>query len=207
MANLKVNTKVSRDPSERSTDSLPDIALAAIAPYKKQREVTDFMNFLLDALERNSAWVNTLIGKQANFKCAFMSGAGPNRFSLQEIIYPVKDDVDIQLEVEQKDAEDYDKVAVAALLKLSNLDIDFLLKYIRTRLHDNLVLKEDLLKGKSLGFSFAVLRPINDKQYRVMERISIGNTVKAQLPISKRRREDKLFIGPPIKKTKRIVLG
>ncbi|KAM3961969.1 uncharacterized protein ACR2FA_003858 [Aphomia sociella] len=193
-----------RDSNEKNPGNLPDIALAAIAPYKKQKEVSDFMNFLLEALERNSTWLNSVVAKQSNFKCAFMAGAGPNPFQLQEIIYPSKDQ-NIKLEVELKGSEDHDKIAVAALLKLSVMDMDHLLKYIKTKLFDNPILKDDLLKGKALGISFAVLRPYSEKQYRVMERIVIGSSMKCALPVKKRRREEKLFIGPPIKKTKRVV--
>ncbi|XP_059062815.1 uncharacterized protein LOC131855556 [Achroia grisella] len=194
----------SRESSEKNPQRLSDVALAAISSFKKQKEVSDFMNFLLGALERNSDWLNTVIAKQNNFKCAFMTGAGPNRFQLQQIIYPSKED-DIKLEVEVKDSEDYDKIAVAALLKLSNMDMDYLLNYIKTKLFDNPLLTKDLLKGKSLGISFAVLRPLSEKQYRVMERIVIGSSMQCAVPIKKRRREEKLFIGPPIKKTKRVV--
>lgn len=205
MTSKKPAVKRSRESSDKSVDGLPDLALAAIVSYKKQKEVSDFINFLLGALERNSEWLNNVVGKQNSFRCAFMSGAGPNRFQLQEIIYPTKDEDVIKLEVELKDSEDHDKIAIAALLKLSNLDMDHLLRYIKTRLFENAMLKEDLLKGKAMGISFAVLRPFSEKQYRVMERIVIGGTVKCPSPIKKRRRDEKLFIGPPIKKTRRVV--
>ncbi|KAL0828950.1 hypothetical protein ABMA28_003842 [Loxostege sticticalis] len=205
MTSKKSPTKRSREPSEKSVDALPDVALAAIASYKKQKEVSEFINFLLASLERNSDWLNTVVNKQNNFRCAFMAGAGPNRFQLQEIIYPSKEE-DIKLEVELRDSEDHDKIAIAALLKLSNLDIDNLLRYIKTRLFENPMLKDDLLKGKAMGISFAVLRPFSEKQYRVMERIVIGSSMKCPpSPIKKRRRDEKLFIGPPIKKTRRVV--
>lgn len=203
MTSKKPSIKRSRDPSEKGIDGLPDLALAAIVSYKKQKEVSDFINFLLGALERNSDWLNTVVGKQNNFRCAFMAGAGPNRFQLQEIIYPSEDE-DIKLEVELRDSEDHDKIAIAALLKLSSSDMDNLLRYIKTRLFENPMLKEDLLKGKAMGLSFAVLRPFSEKQYRVMERIVIGNMMKCPSPIKKRRRDEKLFIGPPIKKTRRV---
>lgn len=203
MTSKKISAKRSPDPSEKSMDALPDVAIAAIASYKKQKEVSEFINFLLGALDRNSDWLNGVFNKQNNFRCAFMSGAGPNRFQLQEIIYPSKEE-DIKLEVELKDSEDHDKIAIAALLKLSNQDMNNLLKYIKTRLFDIPSLKEDLLKGRAMGVSFAVLRPFSEKQYRVMERIVVGNSVKCPSPIKKRRRDDKLFIGPALKKIRRV---
>lgn len=187
----------------KSKDVLPEVALAAIASYKKQKEVSDFMSFFLGALERNSDWLNGVVGKQTNFRCALMVGAGPNRFQLQEIIYPTSEN-DIQLEVEHRDSEDYDKIAIAALLKLTNFEIDQLLKYIKNRLHDNRILKEDLLKGKSLGISFAVLRPFSEKHYRVVERITIGSSMKCVLPVKKRRLDEKSIARSPSKKTKRF---
>lgn len=187
----------------KSKDVLPEVALAAIASYKKQKEVSDFMSFFLGALERNSDWLNGIVGKQTNFRCALMVGAGPNRFQLQEIIYPTSEN-DIQLEVEHRDSEDYDKIAIAALLKLTNFEIDQLLKYIKNRLHDNRILKEDLLKGKSLGISFAVLRPFSEKHYRVVERITIGSSMKCVLPVKKRRLDEKSIARSPSKKTKRF---
>ncbi|CAG9788115.1 unnamed protein product [Diatraea saccharalis] len=203
MASKKITVKRSREPSERSVDTLPDIALAAIASYKKQKDVSDFINFLLGSLERNSDWLNGVVSKQNNFKCAFMVGAGPNRFQLQGVIYPSQEE-DLKIEVELKDSEDHDKIAIAALLKLSNQDIDSLLKYIKTRLFDNALLKDDLLKGKAMGLSFAVLRPLSERQYRVMERIVIGNPVKCPSPVKKRRREEKALFGPALKKTRRV---
>lgn len=187
----------------KSKDVLPEVALAAIASYKKQKEVSDFMSFFLGALERNSDWLNGVVGKQTNFRCALMVGAGPNRFQLQEIIYPTSEN-DIQLEVEHRDSEDYDKIAIAALLKLTNFEIDLLLKYIKNRLHDNRILKEDLLKGKSLGISFAVLRPFSEKHYRVVERITIGSSMKCVIPVKKRRLDEKSIARSPSKKTKRF---
>lgn len=188
---------------QKSKDVLPEVALAAIASYKKQKEVSDFMSFFLGALERNSDWLNGVVGKQTNFRCALMVGAGPNRFQLQEIIYPTSEN-DIQLEVEHRDSEDYDKIAIAALLKLTNFEIDQLLKYIKNRLHDNRILKEDLLKGKSLGISFAVLRPFSEKHYRVVERITIGSSMKCVIPVKKRRLDEKSIARSPSKKTKRF---
>lgn len=185
---------------------LPEVALAAIASYKKQKEIADFINFLLGALDRNSNWLNTIVGRQSNFRCALMVGAGPNRFQLQETIYP-SGGSDIKLEVELKDSEDHDKIAIAALVKLTNIELEHLLKYIKTRLCDNTLLREDLLKGKALGVSFAVLRPFSDKQYRVMERIVIGTSMKCIVPpiIKKRRREEKLLHGPAFKKTRKVI--
>lgn len=202
MATKRPPIKKPRDMPEKAVD-LPEVALAAIASYKKQKEVSDFINFLLAALERNSNWLNTIVGRQNNFRCALMVGAGPNRFQLQEMIYPSGDN-DIKLEVELKDSEDHDKIAIAALVKLTNIDLEHLLKYIKTRLCDNTMLREDLLKGKALGVSFAVLRPFSDKQYRVMERIVIGSSMKCVVPVKKRRRDEKLLTGPPFKKTRKV---
>ncbi|XP_045499819.1 uncharacterized protein LOC123697370 [Colias croceus] len=191
-------------PSPRSIDALPEVALAAIATYKKQKEVGDFMTFLLAALERNSEWLNAVVGKQPNFKCALMVGAGPNRFQLQEVIYPASEAC-VKLEVELRDSEDYDKLAIAAILKLSNVEIDNLLLYMKTRLHENIVLRDDLLRGKAMGVTFAVLRPFSDKQYRVMERIIIGNSLKCLTPTKKRRRDEKSIIRSPLKRIKRDI--
>ncbi|PZC77799.1 uncharacterized protein LOC126055383 [Helicoverpa armigera] len=203
MATKRPPIKKPRELVDKAAE-LPEVALAAIASYKKQKEVGDFINFLLAALERNSNWLNTLVGRQNNFRCALMVGAGPNRFQLQEIIYP-SGGSDIKLEVELKDSEDHDKIAIAALVKLTNIDLEHLLKYIKTRLCDNTMLREDLLKGKALGVSFAVLRPFSDKQYRVMERIVIGSSMKCVVPmIKKRRRDEKIVSGPPFKKTRKV---
>ncbi|CAH0726885.1 unnamed protein product, partial [Brenthis ino] len=186
----------------RSKDA-PEVALAAIVSYKKQKEVSDFMSFFLGALERNSDWLNGVVGKQTNFRCAVMTGAGPNRFQLQEIMYPT-DEKDIKLEVEHRDSEDYDKIAIAALLTLNNSEKDHILKYIKTRLCDNSVLTEDLLKAKELGVHFAILIPFADKQYRVMERLIIGASIKCDAPLKKRRRDEKSIIRSPLKKAKRV---
>lgn len=191
-----------RHSSPRVIEALPEVALAAIVTYKKQKELGDFMSFLLAALERNSDWLNVVVGKQANFKCALMVGAGPNRFLLQEIIYPTSNS-DIKLEVELRESEDYDKLAIAAILKLTNFEIDNLLTNIRHRLHENKVLKDDLIKGKAMGVNFAVLRPFSDKQYRIMERIVIGSSLKCVIPTKKRRRDEKSTVRSPLKRIKR----
>ncbi|XP_049875589.1 uncharacterized protein LOC126373475 [Pectinophora gossypiella] len=201
MATKRPSKKVHEANNVRSMEALPDVALAAIASYRKQKEVSDFINFMLEALERNSNWLNNVVGKQTHFRCALLTGSGPNRFQIQEIIYP-SDNQDIKLEVELNDSEDHDKVALAALLKLSNADMDNLLKYIKTRIYDNAMLREDLLKGKAMGISFAVLRPFTDKQYRVMERIVIGSNMKCVEP-KKRRREDKSLAETILRKTRR----
>ncbi|XP_012547571.1 uncharacterized protein LOC105841974 [Bombyx mori] len=198
----KSSTKRPRELGEKVVDH-PQIALAAITSYKKQIEISEFINFLLEALERNAVWLNTLVGNQNNFKCALMVGAGPNRFQIQEIIYPARNN-NVKLEVELKDSEDHDKIAVAAVLQLSNADITNLLKYIKTRLFENSMLKDDLLKGKSMGVGFALLRPFNDKQYRVMERIVISSPTKC-LTTVKKRKDEKIFNAPPIKRTKKIL--
>lgn len=190
-----------REQSERAAE-LHEVALAAIASYKKQKEVNDFINYLLESLEGNSSWLNTVMGKQTNFKFVLMAGAGPNRFQIREIIYPAGDD-DITLEVEFQDSDDYDKIAVAAIIKLCSSDIDRLMKYIKTHLFDNSTLKEDLLKGKALGISFAILRPFAEKQYRVMERIVIGSSMKNMIP-AKKIKDDRLYNEPPVKKAKKI---
>ncbi|XP_060804319.1 uncharacterized protein LOC132902571 [Amyelois transitella] len=203
MTTKKSVTRTSRDSNDKNIDALPDIALAAIASFKKQKEVGEFMSFLLGALERNAGWLNSIIDRQNNFKCVFMTGAGPNRFQLQEVIYPAQDE-NVKLEVEAKESEDHDKIAVAALLKMPSAEIDAMIKFIKTRLNDNMVLKEDLLKGKALGINFAVLRPFSEKQYRISERIVIDNSVKCAVPFKKRRREEKLFLGPPMK-TKKVM--
>ncbi|KAI5646218.1 hypothetical protein NE865_01680 [Phthorimaea operculella] len=189
----------------RSPEHLPDVAIAAIASYRRQKEVGDFINFLLDALERNSNWVNNVVSKQANFRCALMTGSGPNRFQIQEMIYP-SDNQDIRLDVELTESEDYDKVAMAALVKLSNAELEGLLKYIKTRMYDNPILKEDLLKGKAMGLNFAVLRPFTDKQYRIIERVVVGRepVVKEVEPTpKKRRRADRSLAETILRKTRR----
>lgn len=205
MTTKKQGLKRGRESTIKNVDAQPEVALAAIASYRKQKEVSDFINFMLEALERNSNWLNSVVGKQPNFKCALMIGAGPNRFQVQEIIYPSNNE-DIKLEVELNDSEDHDKIALTALLKLGNIDMENLLKYIKTRMYDNPMLKEDLLKGKALGISFAVLRPITDKQYRIMERIVIGSTMKCPVELSKkRRREDRSLAETIMRKPKRKV--
>lgn len=205
---LTISTKLpplkkSRDSEEKALD-LPEVALAAVASYKKQNvlQVGEFITFMLSSLERHSNWLNTVVDKQNNFRCAILAGAGPNRFQLQQIIHPSDEDSDIKLEVEMKDSEDHVKIAIAALLKLTNLEIDNLLKYIKTRMMENSMLREDLLKGKAMGISFAVLRPLSEKQYRVTERIVIGSSVKCVVPVKKRRRDER-FTGPPIKRTRK----
>lgn len=202
MSTNRPPAKKSRESSSaRSAEILPDVALAAIASYRKQKEVGDFINFMLESLERNATWLNNVVGKQTNFRCALMTGAGPNRFQIQEIIYP-SDDKDIKLAVELNESEDHDKIALAALLKLSNTDMDKLLKYIKTRMYENEMLKEDLVKGKAMGISFAILKQFSDKQYRVMERIMIGNNMKC---VEMRRRKDMSLAETFLRKTKRFV--
>ncbi|KAJ2951731.1 hypothetical protein O0L34_g13896 [Tuta absoluta] len=183
---------------------LPDVAVAAIASYRRQKEVGDFITFLLEALERNSNWLNNVVSKQANFRCALMTGSGPNRFQIQEMIYPSNKD-DIRLDVELTDTDDYDKVAFAAIIKLNNAEIEGLLKYIKTRMYDNPILKEDLLKGKAMGISFAIMRPFTDKQYRIIERVVVGREpVKEVEPATKkRRREDRSLAETILRKTRR----
>lgn len=205
MTTKKQALKRGREIIGKNVDAQPEVALAAIASYRKQKEVSDFINFMLEALERNSNWLNSIVGKQSSFKCALMFGAGPNRFQIQEVIYPSNNE-DIKLEVELNDSEDHDKIALTALLKLGNNEMDNLLKYIKTRMYDNPMLKDDLLKGKALGINFAVLRPITDKQYRVMDRIVIGSTLKCpEEPCKKRRREDRSLAETILRKPKRKV--
>lgn len=205
MTTKKHGVKRGRETAIKNVDAQPEVALAAIASYRKQKEVSEFINFMLEALERNSNWLNSVVGKQTNFKCALMIGAGPNRFQIQEIIYP-SNNQDIKLEVELNDSEDHDKIALTALLKLKNVEMENLLKYIKTRMYDNPILKDDLLKGKALGISFAVLRPITDKQYRIMERIVIGSAMKCPVePCKKRRREDRSLAETIMRKPKRKV--
>ncbi|KOB67581.1 Uncharacterized protein OBRU01_19581 [Operophtera brumata] len=182
---------------------LPEVGLAAVGSFKKQKEVGDFINFVLEALARNSNWLSTVIERQNNFRCALLVGAGPNRFQVQNIIYPSTGN-QIQLEVELKDSEDYDKIAIAAFLKISNHEIDNLMKYIKTGMTDNGMLRDDLLKGKALGISYAILRPLAEKQYRVMERIVIGNSMKSVVLPKKRHWDETSPTSSPtnIKKRK-----
>lgn len=202
MSHKKPPLKKGRD-AEKPTE-LPEVALAAVISYKKQKEVADFINFLLPALDRNSEWLNSIVVKQNNFKCALMVGAGPNRFTLQEIIYPSGDN-EVKLEVDMKDNEDHDKIGIAALLKLTNSELDSLIKFLKTRMMDNEILREDLERGKALGVTYLVLRPMSENQYRVMERIVIGNSSKNLIPVKKRRREENILFGPPVKKTRKVV--
>lgn len=186
------------------SEILPDTALAAIMPFKKQKDVNDFVSFVLEALERNAHWINSLVGKQNGFKCAIMTGAGPNRFQIHQMIYPSQEA--FRFEIECRDSEDYDKVAIAALVKLTNVDVDRILKYIKTRFFEQTVMREELVKGKLLGMNYAILRPLygNDKQYRIMERIVIGSSTKCVSPI-KRRLMDNSITRNPLKKAKKVV--
>ncbi|CAH2266674.1 jg19832 [Pararge aegeria aegeria] len=188
----------------KAKDALPEVALAAILSYKKQKEIGDFMSFFLGALERNSDWLNGVVGRQTNFRCALMVGAGPNRFHLQEVIYP-NDENDVRLEVEHRDSEDFDKVAIAAIMNLTNHEIDHLLKYIKTRLNEN-PMREEFIKGKELGINFAVLRPFSENQYRLVERIVIGSSMKCIVPQTpkKRRWDEKAMTRAPLKRAKRV---
>lgn len=190
--------------SAKGKDASPEVALAAILSYKKQKEVSDFMSFFLSVLERNSDWLNGVVSKQTNFRCALLVGSGPNRFRLQEIIYP-SEGKDIRLEVEHRDCEDFDKVAIAAILNLTNYEIDHLLRYIKTRLYEN-PLREDFIKGKEMGINFAVLRPFTENQYRLVERIVIGSSMKCVLSptVKKRKRDDKSLIKTAFKKAKQV---
>ncbi|XP_045773838.1 uncharacterized protein LOC123873162 [Maniola jurtina] len=202
MFGKKPPIKSGREPSTsaaKGKDALPEVALAAILSYKKQKEIGDFMSFFLGALDRNSDWLNGVVGKQTNFRCALLVGAGPNRFQLQEIIYP-NDKNDIHLEVEHRDCEDFDKVAIAAILNLANYEIEHLMRYIKTRLYEN-PMREDLLKGKELGINYAVLRPFYENQYRLVERIDIGSSMRC-VEQKKRRRDVKSVSRYPFKKIK-----
>ncbi|CAB3221212.1 unnamed protein product [Arctia plantaginis] len=201
MATRRTTSKKAAELAEKEP---PEVALAAIVSYKKQKEVNDFINFLLGALDRNANWLNTVVGRQKNFRCALLVGAGPNRFQLQEIIYPTYEE-EITLEVEMKESEDHDKVAIAALVQMSNLDEENLLKFMKTRINENSMLREDIVQGKTLGISFAILKPFAEKQYRVTERIAIGSSLKSVVPIKKRRKDEKLLAGPPLKKTRKVV--
>ncbi|CAH2041594.1 unnamed protein product, partial [Iphiclides podalirius] len=183
-------------------ENLPDTALAAIMPFKKHKDVSDFISFVLEALERNAHWINSLVGKRDGFKCALMTGSGPNRFQIHQVIYPSEGET-VSFEIECRDSEDYDKVAIAAILKLTNVEIDRMLKYIKTRLFERTVIREELSKGKLLGISYAVLRPLYDKQYRMMERIVIGSSVKCASPV-KRRLVDKSIARNPLKRAKKV---
>lgn len=189
--------------SAQKIDDLPELGLAAIVSSKKQKDVGDFMAFFLGALERNAEWLNEIVQKQVNFRCALMVGAGPNRFQLQDIIYPTTEK-DIKFEVELKDSEDYDKIAIAALMKLTNVEMEHLMKYLKYRLCDNIILKEDLQRGKAMGVNFAVLRPFSERQYRVMERIVIGSSVKCAVTPPKKRRKDEKTVKISLKKVKKL---
>lgn len=182
-------------------DGIPDVAFAAIASSKKQKEVGEFINYLLTSLKRNSEWLNSTVGKQNNFKCGLMVGAGPNRFQLQEIIYP-SNDKQIKLEVETKDSEDHDKLAIAAMFKMSHTVLTNVLDFLKNRLHENKTLKEDLMKGKAMGVSFAVLRPFSERHYRVMERIALNTASPSGL---KKKREGSVSRSP-VRKAKKILL-
>ncbi|XP_052742236.1 uncharacterized protein LOC128198861 [Bicyclus anynana] len=203
----KTPVKLEHEPNcsnANGKDALPEVALAAILSYKKQKEIGDFMSFFLDALERNSDWLNGVLSKQTNFRCALMVGAGPNRFQLQEVIYP-NGEKDLNLEVEHRDSEDLDKVAIAGILNLPNYEIDNLLRYIKTRLNEN-PMRDDFIKGKELGINFAVLRPFSDNQYRIMERIVISSSMKCFEPQiqKKRKRDEKNLARSPLKRAKRV---
>lgn len=181
-------------------DGVPDVAFAAITSSKKQKEVGEFINYLLTALQRNGEWLNATVGKQNNFKCALMVGAGPNRFQLQEIIYP-SNDKQIKLEVETRDSEDHDKLAIAAMFKMTHSTLNNVLDFLKNRLHENKTLKEDLMRGKGMGFTFAVLRPFSERHYRVMERIALNTSAP---PALKKKREETGH--SPVRKPKKIIL-
>ncbi|CAG4997080.1 unnamed protein product [Parnassius apollo] len=183
-------------------ESLPDIALAAIVSYKKQKDINDFISFILEALERNADWLNDLVGKQNSFRCALMTGSGPNRFQIQQIIYPSSEN-EVKFQIECKDSEDYDKVAIAALIKLNNANMERMMKYTKSRFFENSLIKEELIKGKMLGINYAVLRSLSDKQYRLFERIVIGSSSKCISPV-KRRLEDKSMTRNPLKRVKKL---
>lgn len=101
------------------------------------------------------------------------------------------------------ESEDHDKIAIAALCKMTNANLQHTIDFLRNRLHEIRQLKEDMLRGKDMGVQFAVLKPITDKQYRIMERIVISNTSKIT-PVKKT-----LYYRPrskePPKKVKRCV--
>ena len=207
MFGKKPFTKSAHESSTSSSKGkdAPEVALAAIVSYKKQKEVSDFMSFFLAALDRNSDWLNGVLGKQTNFRCGLMAGAGPNRFQLQEIVYP-NDGKHIKLEVEHRDSEDHDKMAIAALLNLTNSEVEHVLKYIKTGFYEDSILAEDLMKAKEMGVHFAILKPFADKQYRVMERLVIinNNNMKGDASLKKRRRE-KSIVRSPLKRARRVV--
>ncbi|XP_061718169.1 uncharacterized protein LOC133525798 isoform X1 [Cydia pomonella] len=202
LKSLKTKIPVKRakePPSVNLGDNLPEIALAAIVPSRRQKEISEFINFLLHALERNSTWLNNVLSGQPYFRCAFMLGAGPNRFQIKDIIYP-SENQNVKLQIELKDSEDLDKIAIAALFKLNNSEIQKVLEYMKTKLYDNIFLKDDMLKGKSMGIQYALLRPFTDKQYRVAERIVVGTSMKCILPAH--LRDDSPPKPTPVKKIK-----
>ncbi|XP_063365168.1 uncharacterized protein LOC134653705 [Cydia amplana] len=201
LKSLKIKIPVKRPRESSSVNegvNLPEIALAAIVPSRRQKEIHGFINFLLQVLERNSTWLNNVLSAQPHFRCAFMLGAGPNRFQIKDIIYP-SENQNVKLQIELKDSEDLDKIAIAAIFKLNNSEIQKILEYIKTKLYDNIFLKDDLLEGKSMGIQYALLRPFTDKQYRVAEHIVVGTTTKGMLPIHLRDDSPK---PPPAKKNK-----
>lgn len=192
-------SKCSVSPSRRGRNEsptkhpifLPDVALAAIFASNNQEQVNEFITFFLQALARNSVWVNKILEKSNYFKCALMQGAGPNRFKLIETIYPNLEG-DIKLEVQVKEHEDHDKIAIAALTRMATPHLKNAIEFVRNRLGENKTLQEDLLRGRSMGVHFAVLKPIDDKHYRIVERLVIDNC-----PTSNKKRDKSMLQFAP----------
>lgn len=198
MASKRQLTKKSRDSyTSRPSEAIPEVAVAAILSSKKQKDVNNFITFFLSVLEKHSDWLNKVVNRYTNFKCAMMVGAGPNRYQLQEIIYPLKDKP-LKLEVELKGSEDHDKLAIAALLKITDSELN----RIKSQITEKSVLKEDLLAGKSMGVTFAILKPFTETQYRVMERLVIDSLINSGT--KKRRRNSVTGRTVPIKKAKHV---
>lgn len=213
----------SKSPSAKSKDSpirivttrSPDVgtykgnevALAAITTCTQEQErIFEFVIYILHALERNHSFVNNYISRQPNFKCVLMVGDGPNRFRVKDVIYPVDHEDDFTLDIELCGSEDHDKIAFAALLKLSHDQISQILDYAKNKLTENSTLGQDLVKGKLLGASFAVLRATSAKHYRLGERISIGEMAKALPTASKYSKRMERVKSPIVNCIKRLRL-
>lgn len=201
MSSRRFLGRSSGEPSKlRSLDSLPEVAIAAVTSSRKKQEVSDFIDFMVSALERNSTKLNNLLLKRPTFSCALMVGAGPNRFQLQETIYPTQDEP-LKLEFELQDSEDHDKVAIAAFVKLTSSELTHLMEFVRYHLGEKSSLKEDVLTGKSMGISYVVLSPVSDNIYRVSDRFVIDTSSTV---IAKRKRKKAEPIISSFKRMKRV---
>ncbi|GBP36362.1 hypothetical protein EVAR_22494_1 [Eumeta japonica] len=174
--------KRKRELSKAEIERLPETALAAIVPSKGVKLINEFFNFFVDVLEKHATWINDAILDQPGFRCVLLAGSGPNRFQIREVIYPSKSDK-LNIEVEVKNSDDYDKLAVAALVKLPKSSLEVIKNSL-----PNYRIRDDLITGESMGVTYAVMEPATRGQFRIVDKLSIIGAGNARNVTGKKKR-------------------